>query len=179
MLALFQTIDFGTLVQARTSGSAPDVIAACVGILKERITSLVRRVRDGSVEIVLRLASVALTSPDVVKEIRALRPYTIAWSNVPDYMSPKDFHALARACSAGGDAIHFLNSMNWVQDVKGASRELGWRHRSIRSRGRLYMDHIQTPTYLRAWAMCRGHRRGLSISLQAGARAGRLRQARV
>ena len=117
-----QTVDFELLMKARTSGRAADIVEACIILHKERIASLVRRVRDSSVEIVLRLASVALTSPDVVKEIRALRPWTISWSNVLDYITPFDFHALARACSADEDTTHFMYSMNWQQDVKG---ELG------------------------------------------------------
>ncbi len=88
--------------------------------------------------------------------LASLRPDSISWSNVPDYMEPAGFHAMARACSApaapppapsaaasssstksnskGGSSScsgnggrgggkptrHYLHSMNWVMDVKGA-----------------------------------------------------------
>lgn len=47
----------------------------------------------------------------------------MSWSNVCDYVSPKDFHKMARACSVDAghrSTIHFLYSMNWIQEVKGA-----------------------------------------------------------
>eukprot|EP01061_Rhynchopus_euleeides_P043418 TRINITY_DN7582_c0_g2_i1.p1 TRINITY_DN7582_c0_g2~~TRINITY_DN7582_c0_g2_i1.p1 ORF type:complete len:169 (+),score=52.65 TRINITY_DN7582_c0_g2_i1:60-566(+) len=44
----------------------------------------------------------------------------MSWSNVMDYVCPLDrFHALARACSAKGDTMHFGYSMNWPTEVHG------------------------------------------------------------
>lgn len=41
---------------------------------------------------------------------------------MPDYLHPRDFHRLARAISAPDlDTVHMMHSMNWVQEVKGAS----------------------------------------------------------
>ncbi len=37
----------------------------------------------------------------------------MSWSNVPDYMHPDDFHAVARACSGTAETVHFMHSMNW------------------------------------------------------------------
>jgi hypothetical protein len=37
----------------------------------------------------------------------------MSWSNVPDYMHPDDFHAVARACSGTAETVHFMHTMNW------------------------------------------------------------------
>ncbi len=79
--------------------------------------------------------------------ISALRPASISWSNIPDYYSPAAFHDLARACSTptmtmqlaassiGSPSasfseaaavvtptptVHYVSSMNWPMDTKGA-----------------------------------------------------------
>ncbi|KAG1675033.1 hypothetical protein FOA52_002690 [Chlamydomonas sp. UWO 241] len=44
----------------------------------------------------------------------------MSWSNVLDYIEPRDFHAMAEACGGKG-AVHYGHSMNWVRDMKGAS----------------------------------------------------------
>lgn len=54
------------------------------------------------------------------------QPYTMSWSNVPDYYHPKTFLEMARQCSALVDAdnedatVHGFYSMNWVQQTFGA-----------------------------------------------------------
>ena len=58
---------------------------------------------------------------DKVDLIAEVRPWTMSWSNVLDYMAPSDFHRLARSCSVHGDTIHFGYSMNWVTDVCGTN----------------------------------------------------------
>lgn len=52
----------------------------------------------------------------VPQAIRSLRPWTMSWSNLPDYLAPRDFHAMARAVSGpgGADTIHYMNTTNWV-----------------------------------------------------------------
>ncbi len=59
----------------------------------------------------------------LLAEIRALQPWAISWSNVPDYYPPQAFHDMARACSrpGGEDTLHSLTAMNWPCDVAGAS----------------------------------------------------------
>mmetsp|Transcript_31203 Transcript_31203/g.75319 ORF Transcript_31203/g.75319 Transcript_31203/m.75319 type:complete len:211 (-) Transcript_31203:196-828(-) len=57
---------------------------------------------------------------DAVEEIASMRPWSISWSNVLDYMGPKTFHKLARKLSVHGNVIHFGYSMNWHSTVKGA-----------------------------------------------------------
>jgi hypothetical protein len=61
----------------------------------------------------VRLAAVEPGAAATIAAIRSLQPYTMSWSNVPDYMEPAAFHRLARAVSdevAG--TVHFMHSMN-------------------------------------------------------------------
>jgi hypothetical protein len=69
----------------------------------------------------MKLAAVEPAAKAVQAEIRALQPYTMSWSNVCDYYHPAEFHSMARACSAPNDTVHYLHTMNWVQETKGAS----------------------------------------------------------
>jgi hypothetical protein len=55
------------------------------------------------------VGAVTLSKQAVVASIHALQPYTVSWSNVPDYMTPRDFHKLARAISATEDTVHFMH----------------------------------------------------------------------
>lgn len=66
----------------------------------------------------LRLSTVAPGAAVTLEEIRALKPWTMSWSNVADYCSPDDYFAMARRCSRPKDTVHYLHSMNWVRDVK-------------------------------------------------------------
>ena len=56
----------------------------------------------------------------VAPAVLAATPTSMSWSNIPDYMSPRDFHKLAAAC-AGDRTVHFLHTMNWPYDVIGGT----------------------------------------------------------
>jgi hypothetical protein len=58
---------------------------------------------------------------DVQVRITALRPFSMSWSNVLDYIEPCAFHTMARACSAPNGTVHCGYSINWPRQVKGAS----------------------------------------------------------
>jgi hypothetical protein len=75
-------------------------------------------VRTGAIKIEVRLGRVELGSP-AVAAIASLRPYTMSWSNVLDYMRPRDFWQLARACSERAGTVHFGCSMNWTMSTNG------------------------------------------------------------
>lgn len=57
----------------------------------------------------VHLGAVQLSNTAVVNKIWSLEPYTISWSNVPDYIHPADFHRLAQAISAPSDTVHFMH----------------------------------------------------------------------
>ena len=64
----------------------------------------------------VRLGAVGPGAPSTTTaEIRALSPWTVSWSNVPDYVEPAAFHAMARALSAPADTVHYMHTMNWVR----------------------------------------------------------------
>lgn len=58
------------------------------------------------------------------------RPWTVSWSNVPDYIgpTPEAFHKLARAVSRPGgvDTVHFMHSMNWIRVRRRTREGLEW-----------------------------------------------------
>ena len=59
----------------------------------------------------LRHAAVEPGAASTLAAIRSLRPYTVSWSNVPDYIAPREFHAMARACStevSEGAEVHLV-----------------------------------------------------------------------
>lgn len=62
----------------------------------------------------------AASDAAAVAEVRALGAATISWSNVCEFVAPREFHDLAAACSAP-HTTHFMHGMNWVFDIKGAS----------------------------------------------------------
>ncbi|EJK46250.1 hypothetical protein THAOC_35095 [Thalassiosira oceanica] len=59
---------------------------------------------------------------DIVKFIAAkVKPYSIGWSNVIDYMPLDKLHELGRAMSSHGDVAHYAYSMNWPTETYGAN----------------------------------------------------------
>ena len=107
----------------RRRRETPDIVAAAVAHLREGIKALAERVAAGKITVELRLHQLSPSSTAEMASISALKPFTMSWSNVSDYVSMRDFHAMARACSGpgGADTIHYGYSMNWPLVVKGAS----------------------------------------------------------
>jgi hypothetical protein len=108
---IFSLVDYETLIQNEN--------ATFIETAEKDILSRIKRLRywatEGIVTVELHYNSVE----DVVKEIAALRPSTMSWSNVIDYFNAKTFHGIARACSIHGNTIHFGYSMNWMQSMIG------------------------------------------------------------
>jgi len=50
-----------------------------------------------------------------------VKPRTIGWSNVIDYMELGELHDLGRAMSSSGNVVHYGYSMNWCTEVFGAN----------------------------------------------------------
>ena len=115
-----QSIQPQLLYAARRAGS-PDIVQAGIGILRSGILSLANVIRSGKLAIELRYARVEPESSAVLASIRDLSPWTILWSNVPDYYAKRDFHRMARVCSPAEDTMHVAHSMNWPLDVLGTS----------------------------------------------------------
>ncbi|GFR47524.1 hypothetical protein Agub_g9242 [Astrephomene gubernaculifera] len=104
----------------------PDVVSAGVALLRRRVRRLAALLATGRVQVQLHLRAVEPGDSATAASISSLLPASISWSNVPDYYHPREFHAMARACSApcsipAPPTVHYMHSMNWVMDVKGAS----------------------------------------------------------
>eukprot|EP00392_Amoebophrya_sp_AT5.2_P017152 g17475.t1 len=77
-------------------------------------------VRKHNFECEFMCAEVSMDNFPLVKAIGdLLRPWTMSWSNICDYMRPKTFHTIARICSKHGDTVHCGYSMNWVTETTG------------------------------------------------------------
>jgi hypothetical protein len=94
---------------AATSDTDITVLAVIETMLVEGLVKLVDWASTSVVELELMHCGVE----ERVADIAALHPFTMSWSNLPDYFGYREFHSLARACSAKGDTIHFGYSMNW------------------------------------------------------------------
>ncbi|EFJ53047.1 hypothetical protein VOLCADRAFT_85918 [Volvox carteri f. nagariensis] len=110
-------------------GNDGDIVSAGVALLRRRVRRLACLLATGRVKVQVLLE---LVDPGdaTAAFISGLHPDSISWSNVPDFYAPSEFHAMARACSkprsSGAAAptirptLHYVTSMNWTMDVKGA-----------------------------------------------------------
>lgn len=55
---------------------------------------------------------------EIINELAELNSWVIIWTNVCDYFPREDFISLANKIS-NADTIHFIHSMNWMQEVYG------------------------------------------------------------
>jgi tetratricopeptide (TPR) repeat protein len=120
--SVFHSVPVDELWACRNEG-APDVVAAAAEHLRRGVRLIRDRVEAGEVTIELWLEHLSLNNRAALARICALRPFSVSWSNVCDYATFGDFHAMARACSAPGgeDTIHYGYSMNWPRATNGAS----------------------------------------------------------
>ena len=79
-------------------------------VKENRVKTLMKYVQAGSIKVQLSVHKLSLKSVTQAEEISRLEPFSTSWSNVLDYMSRDDFHALAKSC--GPTAIHLGYSMN-------------------------------------------------------------------
>jgi tetratricopeptide (TPR) repeat protein len=115
---VFETITFEGLMDRCLADGSSDIVTATVAHLREGIGKLFSWVGEGRVEVDVRLCAVEPEDRATLSVIAALAPDTMTWSNVGDYCSAKDFHAMARACS-GSATVHHAYSMNWPLQVFG------------------------------------------------------------
>lgn len=114
----FQSIPMMELVQEMATHPADDMVKVASRIClagASRLLVLARR----NLRLDFACESVSPTSADRIGELRALKPEAVLWSNVLDYMVPKEFHQLAAAI-ATNDCVHLGYSMNWWRDTVGA-----------------------------------------------------------
>jgi hypothetical protein len=115
---IFDRIGAPLLLQKRMRSA--NIVLAVTAFLRDEIRRLHDLLSSGTVRADFRLSSLLEDRAASVRAIHSLQPWCIYWSNACDHMRPKEFHALARACSADEDTIHFALSLNWTRDVKGS-----------------------------------------------------------
>ena len=87
-------------------------------VKEARVSRLLDHATSGRIKVKLEKAFLSPRSR-VLQEIASLRPHSMSWSNILDYMAPDEFHALAKTC--GANAVHSGYSMNWPSTIYGAS----------------------------------------------------------
>lgn len=118
------TVYFPLLAKEWLRPSVSDVVQAAVNLTLARIAHCSVLARKGKLVTRVHHKAVNMESPEVLREISALKPYFISWSNVPDYLHPKTFFDMARQSSAPvtttDGTVHCFYSMNWIQQCFGA-----------------------------------------------------------
>jgi len=97
--------------------SGMDILMAAERYALAGVEKLAKWAANGSVTVELKCAAIQ----DVIHEVAEVRPWTMSWSNILDYLDYREFHRIARACSIHGDTIHYAYSMNWSTEVMGVS----------------------------------------------------------
>jgi hypothetical protein len=86
--------------------------------LELNMERFMRLVQYGTVSFVPEFGFVSSENRALVQRIKSMKPHLVHWSNVVDYMAPREFHQVARQIS-GPETIHSLHSCNWATHVYG------------------------------------------------------------
>ena len=65
-------------------------------LMMEKMDMLKKMVLDKKLEMTFEQDFVSKTNSGLIKKIRKLNPYTIDWSNIPDYLMKEDFLSIAK-----------------------------------------------------------------------------------
>ena len=77
-------------------------------------------VQNGKTTIKLYHKAIRLREVDTLRQINALKPAMINWSNLPDCMIQTNFFAIAMTCS-GIDTQHQFHLCNWIMKTHGCT----------------------------------------------------------
>eukprot|EP00808_Paulinella_micropora_P010602 g2870.t1 len=130
MQSAVETLRFDELIQLHMYMASAqkdtnwNVLASATAMLLHGVQQLIEAVQ--SKKIVIEAVHHARVTPNsaVLKEIAAMKPWTVSWGNALDFLRTKDFHYMARAVSRkpdGEGTLHFAYSTRWLTDVKGAA----------------------------------------------------------
>lgn len=118
---VFHVICIRELLKKLDDRNCANCIDAATSILTDRVGKLMKRMQSGLIRARVKLGSISKENVALMGEIRALSPWSMSWSNVCDYITPTDFHYIARHCSGPSDTMHFGYSMNWTMETMGTS----------------------------------------------------------
>lgn len=113
---VLSTVDSQTLMEVLLKNKSLTVLQAIKQYLLKHLEKLVQRARAGKIQIKLYCSRIETMK----SRIAALKPRTMTWSNILDYMDYTSFHEMARACSVNGHCVHYAYSMNWTQKTFGS-----------------------------------------------------------
>ncbi len=110
-------LDLGAL-RASSTAHAPSFFGRMRAYFEGKIHKFAMHLRSGALLFTAKLGRISVENMDLIRELRTLQPYLVSWSNISDYMSPRDFHVIARQLSCN-KTMHVLHSCNWTQQVYG------------------------------------------------------------
>jgi tetratricopeptide (TPR) repeat protein len=86
----------------------------------QSIRTLKDMVASNRLQLSVKSGFVEKNNFQLLNEIQMLNAYTMTWSNVPDYLGPKDFFEISKKCSCV-ETIHLFWSMNWTRSTFGTN----------------------------------------------------------
>ena len=113
--SVFAALDFAKIMEVANRDENVTILEAAETFALDGVRKIISWCHRGQVDIQL------ICSPfeDCVETIASMKPWTMSWSNVLDYVGYETFHDFARKCSRGSSTIHFGYSMNWTTIVYG------------------------------------------------------------
>jgi len=81
-----------------------------------QVSCFMRLVRSGTLDFKPTLGLISIDNKYLIQQIQAIQPRVIHWSNVIDYINPRDFHTVSKAIS-GPQTVHYAHSCNWASFV--------------------------------------------------------------
>eukprot|EP00298_Acanthocystis_sp_HF-20_P018731 c22019_g2_i2.p1 GENE.c22019_g2_i2~~c22019_g2_i2.p1 ORF type:complete len:529 (+),score=177.00 c22019_g2_i2:24-1589(+) len=115
---IFETIYLPDLIKSMKETSC--LFDAIRNMKLKGIKKVRKWISQNLLQIELIHGSLCLQNKNLIQRLKNMKPSAVGWSNCSDFMSPKDFHKLARSIGSD-DCVHFGYSLNWVIYVFGTS----------------------------------------------------------
>ena len=132
----FEALPWSLWIETR-SDLRQSVVNVARMYFEGQVSMFMEHLRGGTLVFSPKLGEVSIQNLSLLQEIRESNPSTVSWSNVVDYMSPQEFHSVAKTIS-GPDTVHIAHSCNWVNKVLGTDV----MDCSVEGRLRLYVDGL-------------------------------------
>jgi len=114
---IFSAVNIFTLSETGCPCPSPIMPAVRKWVL-ERIERLENWIFGRDVQIELIHRAVVAEDREFIQQLQSMKPYSVSWSNVLDYIATEEFHEMASTIGSK-DCLHFGYSMNWKIGIKG------------------------------------------------------------
>ena len=94
------------------------IIGRTIDLFEKNTDTYMCHIRNGTLIFTPNLGVLSETNHSMIKEIKAVKPFYISWSNLVDYIHPQSFHNIAKNVSCK-DTAHYIHSYNWTSRVYG------------------------------------------------------------